>query len=497
MKALRGVGAALLIVLACKLQAREPDVSGYKSYSTSGYTLIATERVFADRVALETSRMDWLLSKLVKRDPQLPKAPTFIVAVPRPMFIRYFQPGNGIVAEFVPGRFSNYLLVESILDHSWLAEEIYHEYTHLFVHTRFLGVKPLWFDEGMAQLFESSIFKNTYVEFGHPQYPPDKWMPLSQLLRLDKSSPEYRDRATTDAVHKESWSMIHRAVLGEPTFGKHLFGLIASLNQMKPIDEAVYQNFGMTVPQLDADMHDYMQKIFFNEFRLPLEVLPKPETQEGSALTELATLERFADAMLVSGFQPENLHEIVEAANRRAPDSAEVRVLRMRLAARDRDDITLELLSHDIAADSASPELARGAGLALFERVREEETQATMTPATLAAMRSHALDLLDRAIIANPNDAEAAWAFGMLAATLHRSLATADRRVNEARGTLPYNADLAMAAALLSDAQGKSSDEVKHLSAVLRFSRSPAQRQWAIDELSRLTTAAATSKVSP
>jgi hypothetical protein len=366
MRSFQGASAALAIVLAGVLQAGQPNFDDYKSFTAPGYTLIARDEVYAVRVARGVAKVDWLLSKMLKHDADVPVAPTYILAVPRPVFIRYFQPGNGIIGEFVPGRFSNYLLIESTRDERELADAVYHEYTHLFLHTRFRGAKPLWFDEGMAEFVQAARFKDTYVEVGRGRYPPSKWIPLNKLLRLDKSSPEYRSLATTNSVHDESWAIVHRGVLADMHFRKQMFGLLDALDELKPIDEAVYANFGMTVLQLDASMHDYAQNIAFAEVRLPFETPAKPEPPTGSPLSELATLERIADAMFVSGFQPQNLHEIVEAINQRSPDSPGGRVLRMRLAARDHDDATLSALSREIAPETATPMLARGTGMALF-----------------------------------------------------------------------------------------------------------------------------------
>jgi len=485
MKALQGVGAALAMAMACAALARGPAFDGYKSFAGTGYTLVARYDSDAARVALAVEKVNWLLSLMLNHDSHVQLAPTFILTVPRPVFVRYLQPGNGIIGEFVPGRFSNYLLLSAILDEYELNRALYHEYNHLFLHTRFRGAKPLWFDEGMAELIEGTRFADTYVEVGYARNPPEKWLPFDQLLRLDKSSPEYRNLATTHLVHVESWGIVHFALLDDMDFRRQVFAFLDSLDELKPIDQAVQSSFNMTVAQLDRKVHDHMESVTLKLAHIPF-AAPRREKQTGSPLTELQSILRIADAMFVSGFQPQNLHEIVEAAVRIAPDAPEVRVLQMRLAARDHDDVTLNLLSHGIASETATPALARAAGLALFERVREQNAGDPMKAEERTAIREKAMDLLGRSIVDNSGDAETVWAFGLLASELRRDLTTATRRVREVRETLPYNPDLAMAEALLSESQGDTDNAIANMTAVLRLSRVPEQRVWANAQLDRL-----------
>ena len=83
------------------------------------------------------------------------------------------------------------------------------------------------------------------------------WIPLKQLLNMDKSSPEYRNASSTSVIHRQSWTIVHRALAADPEFGKQMFAFLAALNLKQPIDAAVQSNFGMSIDKLDAELYAY------------------------------------------------------------------------------------------------------------------------------------------------------------------------------------------------------------------------------------------------
>jgi hypothetical protein len=194
-------------------------------------------------------------------------------------------------------------------------------------------------------------------------------------------------------------------------------------------------------------------------------------------LDEREALEAIAGVMLDTGFNAPRVKEVIDAAAQRAPDAAGVRVLRMRLAVRDRDDVALGRLLQASGSETRDPVLARGEGLALFERVRN--TDAGQPDGQLDAWRAQAFELLDRSLTAQADDAEAAWAFGLLSARLRRDPQLAMRRLQRASELMPRNAELAMAKASLCEANGQTVEMIPYLVDVATFTSSVEQRQWA------------------
>jgi hypothetical protein len=151
----------------------------------------------------------------------------------------------------------------------------------------------------------------------------------------------------------------------------------------------------------------------------------------------------------------------------------------MRLAARDREDPVIDWLLGKLEPDLADPRVARGVGLALFERLRDLRANDSLTAEKTVVLQRRALELLDGALRAQPDDPEAAWAFGMLAASTKQQLGTALQRLLSASESMPRHADLAMATALVYESWQQPEQMRSYLEDTARFARSAEQRLWA------------------
>ena len=133
-----------------------------------------------------------------------------------------------------------------------------------------------------------------------------------------------------------------------------------------------------------------------------------------------------------------------------------------------------------------TPQVARGVGLALFERVRESKPGDPMSPADRERLSRRAFELLDRAVMSKPDDVEAIWGYAMLAAQLKQDLAIALRRLDSGLAIATYNADLAMAAALVYEALGEQKKMIPFLVVTARMTSRTDQRAWAINRVNEV-----------
>jgi tetratricopeptide (TPR) repeat protein len=147
------------------------------------------------------------------------------------------------------------------------------------------------------------------------------------------------------------------------------------------------------------------------------------------------------------------------------------------------DDATIERLLAAMETRSADPAAARSAGLALFEWIAQQQPGSSSTEATVPRAHQRALQLLDRALRAKPDDAEAAWAYAGLAASLDTSLDKALERLRHASERTPQNADLALAMAQVHEARNEPAKMLEQLENTARFSRSIEQRRWAHERI--------------
>ncbi len=464
---------ALALGLAVRATAETPDIGILRLYETPTYSLVVADGVNAGRIARQIANFERVLSRTLAREVRPTGTATQIYVVTEAVWEAYLRPGSGVYAEFVPRRFSNLLLIDADLLPEQLREAVFHEYTHLFLHTQFRGLHPLWFDEGLATMLGATELHGRRAIIGTPSVRyRGTWIPLSRLFELDKHSPEYLSAAESPEVHLESWGIVHRGLINEPAFGASMLTFLAALNRLVPIEEAAQDSFGMSLAALDASLQRYVSQPLFREGVIEFEPADAPSLGRGRRLSELEARTRLARVMLDTNFNPQNLRELIAEAAALAPDSPDVAVLQLRLALRESDEVRAAALLEKLPAGDAR--IAREAALALLDRLDEP------------GYAERAYVLLDRALQADAGDAEAAWGFALAAAHRKVGLDVALARLERARAQVPDNADLAMATALVHEAAEEPGKMVPWLIDTWRFSGDSAQRIRAAQRLREL-----------
>ncbi len=158
----------------------------------------------------------------------------------------------------------------------------------------------------------------------------------------------------------------------------------------------------------------------------------------------------------------------------------------MRLSARVGDDASFEAHYSRIAGRTSEPRVARGAGLALFERTRAVNVSLPEGAQQLTRLREQGLALLELALRAEPFDAETAWAYAILAAQLGSDLDGALRVLKRVGSVVTDNPDLAQAAALVHEARGDYAAMLSSLEALERNARELDQRRWARERIQQV-----------
>ncbi|MEJ0086362.1 MAG: hypothetical protein WDO72_11800 [Pseudomonadota bacterium] len=461
--------------------AREPDVSGLRAWSLPEYTVVTHDPKAVGWVAQRTPIVDQLLVRLLETDKRRRATPTYIFVVRKSLWQDCFQVSDAMVSEFAPARFANYLLIGAPPDEYSVTGAVAHEYSHYFLHTQFHGGFPLWFDEGLATLVTFTQVWRGIVTVRNPYFGEhlSRRIPMERLLRIDKSSPEYLNMPTASGVHEQSWGIVHKGLIDDLKFGSRMFAYLKAVDDLQPIDAAVPEYFKMSVSELDAEITRYLHQWSFARAEFSYRAPRSVAAGAGRALGEREALEMIAGVMLDTALDAGCLAASIDAAQKRAPNAASVQVLRMRMAARARDDATLSTLLLTLGNETQDAAVARGAGLALFERVREERDGGSLTAAQRQAWSAAALEMLDRSLAANPDDVEAAWSFGVLSARLERDRELALRRLQRASELMPGNADLAKARLELYEGSGQSEQTIALLNEIAAFTDSAEVRQWA------------------
>jgi tetratricopeptide (TPR) repeat protein len=464
---------AFALSAAVGANADAADIGALRLYETPAYSLVVADGVNASGIARQIANFERVLSRTLARDVRSTGTATRIYVVGGAAWDRYLRPGRAIDAEFVPRRFSNLLLIDADLSREQRREAVFHEYTHLFLHTQFRGLHPLWFDEGLATMLGATKLRGRKAIIALPSLTfRGRWIPLSRLFALDKSSPEYLSVDESPDVHLESWALVHRGLIDDPAFGVSMLKFLEALNRFVPVEEAAQDSFGMSLAALDTSLRRYLEQGSFRGGVIAFEPAEAPALGKGRRLGELEARTRLARVMLDTGFNPQNARELIASAAALDPGSPDVAALELRLALREHDESRATALLEKLPATDVR--IAREAALALLERVDGPGH----------AERAYAW--LDRALRADADDAEAAWGFALAAAHLKRGLDVALARLERARGRVPDNADLAMATALVHEAAGSHEKMLPWLIETWRHSGDSAQRLHAAQKVREL-----------
>jgi hypothetical protein len=451
-----------------------------QAYTLPGYTIVTHDEESARKIVPAVDALQQVMSNLLEKPAQHSPLPTHVFVVPLNIWRRYLQPDDYVFGEFFAARFRNYVLIANSGDQNAVRATALHEFSHHFLRSQREGVIPMWYDEGIASFMSQLEFRSSTAVAGRiPALRETPWFPLDQLLRVNERTPNYWGLKYSDRVLLESWALVHRGLIGNPEFGQQTQRYLQDVNDDVPVDEAVSRNFGTSIKDLNLKIQSYQLNPPENIRSVPFNRTPIPDTLPGRAMPEAEVLELLAQVMLDTSLKPERIEEVIAAIEHRAPTSPSVLVLRLRLAVRDNSPTRFSSAWQAIQPAARDIKVGRDAALAMFNRIESPKAPDPARAQEHQQMRDAAFAWLDASLDANPQDPEAASAYGLLAAQMKRDLDEALQRVNQARVSLPEHPQLALAAALLHSARGESNATQLRLRDVERFTRSADERSWA------------------
>ena len=192
--------------------------------------------------------------------------PLTIIAFRNTKEIRQFSPVfQGKIVElagfFVPGVDENFVAIDMSRENGW--ETVEHEYAHDLLNANYMATAP-WFDEGFAEFFSSLKLSNGVAELGAaiPEAPAllqGRKLGLQELFEVEHHSETYnKNGQQRDMFYVESWLVVHYLFDTDlAAKAAHYFAL--RNKQQMPVPQAVQEAFGMTVPQMEKAVLDYLR----------------------------------------------------------------------------------------------------------------------------------------------------------------------------------------------------------------------------------------------
>ncbi len=152
---------------------------------------------------------------------------------------------------------------------------IYHEYLHHFVRHNLPGM-PLWFNEGLAELYGSFEVEgeNALVGLpheGHVAYLRQKgMMPLEELLSLGPDSDLYNESSRRGVFYAQSWALVHYLMVGDGVRGEQLMGFLDQVAEGVEVEEAFEKAFDMRFSTLEKELETYLGQSELPVLEVPL-----------------------------------------------------------------------------------------------------------------------------------------------------------------------------------------------------------------------------------
>jgi tetratricopeptide (TPR) repeat protein len=170
---------------------------------------------------------------------------------------------------------------------------LYHEYLHHVLGTNY-GRLPLWFNEGMAELYSTFKANDQTADIGgavedHIRILREgNMIPLARLFAVDYQSKDYNEGYRQGIFYAQSWALVHYLLLGNPARHEQTIRFFQEVANGTPALEAFRGAYQTTEAQIEKELRDYVQRNLFNYRQFPvkpaaqiqirLEPLPREET---------------------------------------------------------------------------------------------------------------------------------------------------------------------------------------------------------------------------
>jgi tetratricopeptide (TPR) repeat protein len=327
--------ALLLLLTASPVFARD-NASPWLQIHSQHFTLVTDGSDRDGRHLLDQlERMRWAFQTMFPKANVDPAAPIVVLAVRDEKEFQLLVPaaylGKGMVhlaGYFLKAPDKNYILLRTDAEGPHPYSTIYHEYTHLEMGSEGM---PVWLNEGLAQYFENTEFRDKDVLLGEPDpmllqiLQQSKLIPLDTLFRVDANSPYYHEEQKTSIFYPESWALTH-LLMGEDFNDKvNRIGNYMTLvdRHVDPVT-AAQQAFG-DLKKLQQELSDYTNRMSYPELRLNGAAAPIDEKAMTAAPIAVAQADAVRADILAYVGRTSDASALLDTVMKADPNNAQAR----------------------------------------------------------------------------------------------------------------------------------------------------------------------------
>jgi len=231
------------------------------------------------QVAVDLEELRAVLARLTDYDLQSP-FPTFIFVFKgdhsfQPYKILYEGRPAAMSGYFIGAEHANYIAINA--DSKDASAIVYHEYVHYVADNNMWNL-PLWFSEGLAQLYESFEVIGETVYIGLPLIRHLVTLrgavpiPLEQLFAVDRFSELYNEADRKGMFYSQSWALVHYLLLGDEERSRQLGGYLELVRSGAPGDEAFRTAFSSDYESLERELRLYLRVLSFPSIKAKADI---------------------------------------------------------------------------------------------------------------------------------------------------------------------------------------------------------------------------------
>ena len=170
------------------------------------------------------------------------------------------------------GQDANYIVM-SREGYEESAAVTYHEYTHLLIANAVRAL-PVWLDEGLAEYYSTYTLadRGKAADVGRPVKPHvpllrEHYLPLAELIAVDKSSPMYNEGERQSIFYAESWALTHYLMIEKPNGGQAINKYVTEVAEGRSASDAFHDAFGSSPSDFDKELQEYVRRPRFSAVR--------------------------------------------------------------------------------------------------------------------------------------------------------------------------------------------------------------------------------------
>ena len=330
---LRSAGVTLLaalVFLGSPLPSSAEHKENWTEIRSTHFTVISNAGEYdGRRIALQFEEVRAMFEQLYPKLKVDSGKPTIVFALKNEDSLKLLLPSYGqnskamhIAGFYYPAYDKNFAVIRADVGGAGPLNfrSLYHEYTHAFFRYNFRGL-PLWMDEGLAELYGNTSIEGKTASVGLPNenqlryLQNSQFLPLDQLVTIDRSSPLYNTSDHSGVFYSESWALVHYLRYSEEVKRQDLINkFLAALHETDDPIEAAKQTFG-DLNKFSDKLQAYTRQRSYQYERVSLPAKLSANEFTARPLSQGEGTLALADFLLRHGNLPEaleRLHQVAE-----------------------------------------------------------------------------------------------------------------------------------------------------------------------------------------